>query len=170
MVDNEISAAPRSAHSSGPAPTWSGIGFRLGQRRLAIAVDEMNEVFNFSKHPRPSPVPGAPSWFRGVSSLRGALLPIVDLNAYWGGEPAHITRRSAVLVVKHPYVRAGVIADELLGLRHFTPDDAMPVADTGDGPAQALLHTAFRHGEETWGVLAVTRLLEEPDILSMVSL
>src|SRR5688572_27738277 len=52
-------------------------GFRIGQIRLLIQTDTLSEVITQTPI---YPMPSVPSWFVGVMSLRGNLIPVFDLH------------------------------------------------------------------------------------------
>jgi twitching motility protein PilI len=62
---------------------WRGVGYRIGQRRLASGFDEVVEILPM---PQVTPVPGSQPWMLGVANIRGNLLPIVDLKQILEGE------------------------------------------------------------------------------------
>ena len=62
---------------------WRGVGYRIGDYRLASAFNEVVEILPL---PPITPVPGAQSWMLGVGNVRGNLLPIVDLKQFLEGE------------------------------------------------------------------------------------
>src|SRR5690606_18956907 len=58
---------------------WRGVGYRIGQRRLASGFDEVVEILPM---PQVTPVPGSQPWMLGVANIRGNLLPTVDLKQF----------------------------------------------------------------------------------------
>ena len=63
-------------------PHWSGVGFKL---KGVNVVAPMGEVAELLKSPATTLLPGVQSWVRGVSNVRGRLLPVVDLEGFFGG-------------------------------------------------------------------------------------
>ena len=64
-------------------------------------------------------VPGAKSWIRGLSNVRGQLLPVIDTRAFLGSGAASVTRTTRVLVANHREIPAGLMVDEVMGFRRF---------------------------------------------------
>ena len=52
--------------------SWSGIGFRMGERLFVAPMGEVSEVLH---EPRYTSLPGVKSWVKGVANVRGRLLP-----------------------------------------------------------------------------------------------
>src|SRR5690606_41412345 len=78
---------------------WRGVGYRIGDYRLASAFNEVVEILPL---PPITPVPGAQSWMLGVGNVRGNLLPIVDLKQFLEGERTVLHETQRVLIVRQP--------------------------------------------------------------------
>jgi len=137
---------------------WVGLLARIGAERLLIASTEIREVFSYRRHPRPSPVPGAKAWLKGLASLRGELLSIVDLGEYLRHLPCQTGDGARVIVTKPAGVRAGLLVDEVLGLRQFLGGDRLP-APAGIPWADG----AFVVAEEACPVLSIQKLALNPE-------
>ncbi|MFN2309127.1 MAG: chemotaxis protein CheW [Gammaproteobacteria bacterium] len=142
--------------------SWPGIGFRLGNRRLVAPLDHVVEILTY---PGMSKVPGAKDWVRGIANVRGNLLPIMDLQGYLKGEAVVPSRRSRVLVVNHQGVFSGLVVDEVLGLKHFTPEQRTDVPASADAALAPFLSFGFQVGDDHWGVFSMHELAQTPQFL-----
>ncbi len=136
---------------------WVGVGFRVGRTYLVASREEVREVLPF---PGVTRLPGAKPWLLGLANVRGQLLPITDLNAFFGGPAADIGRMTRVLMVNHADIPAGLLVDEVRGFRRFVPSErveALPELLPGMTPYIA---GAYSAGDELWGVLGVHGLVE----------
>ncbi len=140
---------------------WVGIGFRIGDHRLLAPLGEVVEILT---HPAMSSVPGTRKWVRGIANVRGNLLPIMDLRGYLEGRATVPSRRSRILVIDHEGVYSGLVVDEVLGLRHFLPEERVSRVDLPES-YQPYLDGGFSAGGETWGVFSLRRLAETPQFL-----
>ena len=109
-------AASGRGQESGQQEEWVGVGFRVGRTRFVAARQEVREVLTW---PGVTPLPGAKPWLLGLANVRGQLLPITDLAAFFGAEPITIGRSSRVVMVNHPDIPAGLLVDEVRGFRRF---------------------------------------------------
>ncbi|WP_260957474.1 chemotaxis protein CheW [Pseudomonas citri] len=150
----------QTTHRSG----WSGIGFRLGEHWYVAPMGEVSEVLH---EPRYTPLPGVKAWVRGVANLRGRLLPLMDLCAFFGHELSPVRKQRRVLVVDHDEVFTGLLVDEVLGLQHF-PQDSLeaPLEDALDGPESAFVKGRFR-GERPWQVFSPFALARSPAFMDV---
>lgn len=154
------------AGEQGSAPSareWVGIAFRLGGEVFLAPREEVREITSCPA--RLARVPGAKPWVAGLTSLRGQLLTVADLNAYLGGGATRPGRDSRILVINHREMAAGVLVDEVLGFRRF-PESARAEAQEGTGlRCRRYLAGAFTQGEEHWPVFSFATLTESPSFL-----
>lgn len=141
---------------------WVGIGFRLGDHQFVSPLGEVTEILTPTDY---SKVPGAKSWVQGIANVRGNLLPIMDLQGFLHGRRTPATRRSRILVIDHGGVHSGLVVDEVLGLKHFMPEEQTTELPTEDAAIRPFLDGGFRIGEEHWGVFSMHRLAETPQFL-----
>lgn len=98
---------------------WSGVGFMLGNLRM---VAPMGEVAELLEVPHSTRLPGVQSWVRGVSNVRGRLLPLVDLEAFFGGTLTGSRKRQRVLALDLGELYTGLLVREVYGMQHFAAD------------------------------------------------
>jgi purine-binding chemotaxis protein CheW len=94
--------------------------FRLGSRYFAVAVKLLREVVEV---PSLTSVPLAPPELLGLFSLRGQVVPLLDLQNLILKQPSPPTPLAAL--VEWENQRAGLTLDEVLGLVNFPelPDE-----------------------------------------------
>ena len=139
---------------------WRGVGYRLGQRRLASGFDEVVEILAM---PPVTPVPGAQTWMLGVANIRGNLLPIVDLKQFLEGERTVLHEGQRVLVVRQPGGNVAVTIDELFGQRSFVEEQKIEAEPLADGRYAHFVERAYRLGDHEWGVFSLDRLARTPE-------
>ncbi|GAA4998610.1 purine-binding chemotaxis protein CheW [Pseudoluteimonas lycopersici] len=139
---------------------WRGVGYRVGQRRLASGFDEVVEILGM---PPVTPVPGAQPWMLGVANIRGNLLPIVDLKQFLEGERTVLHEGQRVLVVRQPGGNVAVTIDELFGQRSFVEEQKIEAAPLADGRYANFVERAYRLGDHEWGVFSLDRLARTPE-------
>jgi twitching motility protein PilI len=150
-------AASGRGQESGQQEEWVGVGFRVGRTRLVVDRSEVREVLTW---PGVTALPGAKPWLLGLANVRGQLLPVTDLAAFFGGEPITLGRSSRILMVNHADIPAGLLVDEVRGFRRFIASEkaeVMPETLPGMTP---FLAGAYGSEEEIWGVLGLHGLVE----------
>lgn len=146
---------------------WHGVGFRLAGMSLVVPLNQVREIL---VSPSVSRVPGAKPWVTGIANVRGTLLPILDLQGFLSSRSTPRGRRTRVLVVEHGGVTAGLMVDEVLGMRHFFEEEdraaQLPVAvDT----LRNYLVGAFSQAGQLWGVFDMHRLIQDPDFMQVAA-
>lgn len=145
---------------------WTGIGFRIGDVNLVAAVDDVREILYY---PRLAVVPGAKGWVRGVANIRGTLMPIIDLKHYLGQAPVDIHARSRVLIIHYDELWAGILVDDVAGLKHFQQDSSRSVADELQSALKNYLTGAYQHQNTDWYVFSFKDLAENPEFMRIAA-
>jgi twitching motility protein PilI len=164
----ELDRRARSAAQGQPevpvsGAEWVGIAFRLGGEAFLVAREETREVMSFPV--TVTRVPGARGWVRGLSNLRGQLLPVIDLRAFLGSGATSVTRATRVLVANHREVPAGLMVDEVMGFRRFFESEFSADLPPTLLRCERYLAGAFRRGAEVWPVFSLKSLLESQPFL-----
>lgn len=145
------------------AQTWSGIGFRMGTRYYVAPMGEVAEILH---EPRFTLLPGVKTWVKGVSNVRGRLLPVVDLCGYFGIELSPLRRQRRLLVVDHRDVFAGLTVDEVFGMQHFAVEAFSEQVSQAEDVVRPFLHGCFQR-ERPWLVFSPHALAGSQDFLSV---
>jgi purine-binding chemotaxis protein CheW len=95
--------------------------FTLGGVDYGVAIGNLREV---GRLPSVTPVPNVPSWVLGVANIRGDIVSLVDLRAFLGLEPygRQTTARLLVARDRQEEVTAGLVVDQVIGIRYVTAD------------------------------------------------
>lgn len=147
--------------------TWDAIGFRLMGQRLVVAMKDVREILTL---PIMTRIPGARNWVLGIANIRGNLMPILDLSGFLTNEPGELKRRSRILVVSQRGVTAGLMVDEVFGMRHFLDEEFSPQHAAGKGtPLESYLMGSYRQTGEYWGVFDMNKLFETPEFMKVAA-
>lgn len=143
---------------------WTGIGFRMGEQCYVAPMGEIAEILH---EPRYAVLPGVKPWVKGVANLRGRLLPIMDLCAFFGHELSPLRKQRRVLVVEHQDVFAGLMVDEVLGMQHFNQRSLMPepLIEFEAGVAPFIQGQFLR--EQAWLVFSPWTLAQSPCFMAV---
>lgn len=139
-------------------PYWTGIGFSLLGHRFVAAMDDVVELLEV---PQYTFIPGAQPWVRGVANVRGRLLPLFDLAAFFGGHLVSPRQRRRVLVLEHEKLYVGLIVDELHGMQHLALEyGKLPPADLSE-PFAAMVSGQFELQKDRWLVFDLHALTND---------
>lgn len=146
--------------------TWDGVAFKIEDTLLVAPLEQVKEILTRVTISR---IPGAKEWVKGVSNVRGNLLPILDLKGFLSGSVSKMTRHSRILVIQHKGINAGLIVDEVLGMRHFLEEEFNENVSSIDASYRKLLSGSFRQVRERWAVFDIHKLVETPEFLQVAA-
>jgi len=156
-------AAQGGSDATASGAEWVGIAFRLGGEAFLLAREETREVMGYPT--AVTRVPGAKNWIRGLSNVRGQLLPIIDVRAFLGSGGTTVSRATRVLVANHREIPAGLVVDEVMGFRRFYEGEFSADLPPTLLRCERYLAGAFKRGAEVWPVFSVRGLLESQQFL-----
>jgi purine-binding chemotaxis protein CheW len=151
-------AVPAAEHRTGSR----FVRFKVGSTVYAVGeafVIELDRV------PRITIVPQTPEWLRGVTSLRGDILSVVDLRIYLGLDPTpSSTGRMLVLRLPSEECALGLLVDAVEGIVTIDREGIHPPASALEGPLAPFLSGMSVVGDQLLAVLDLDRFLRSSDI------
>ena len=137
---------------------WKGIGFILGGQKFIAPWSEVAEIQSL---PTLTRVPGAKEWVKGVANVRGMLLPVMDLNTFFGFRGRNL-RKQRLLVVKHDGIYSGLIVDEILGAMTFEKYEQMEETPEVKEAITDFVMGGFSKQDAVWPIFSLHALAEFP--------
>jgi purine-binding chemotaxis protein CheW len=122
---DEVSASG-PAEASPPAADLHLVTFVLEREEYGVPVHRVREVIRVGEITR---VPQAPEHVRGVTNLRGRILPVVELRSRLGLPPAVLTPRSRILVTDVQGRVLGLLVDAVLQVTRIPADTVQPAPE-----------------------------------------
>jgi len=131
-------------------------GHELGERKIVtfslgdqIFGIEMSALIEIREWDEPTPLPGVPGYIKGVTNLRGTVVPVVGLAERLGWPASRVHARSCILVVNLAGKQAGFLVDEVADIVLIKDGDIRPAPDVEIGEPnviKGLVKTATREG------------------------
>jgi purine-binding chemotaxis protein CheW len=98
--------------------------FFIAGEEYAISILKVREVIEYDTV---TAVPNTPVWVRGVTNVRGSVLPVVDLGVKFGLPASTISRFSCIIITEvdgdGEKLTLGVLADSVSRVIDFTPGE-----------------------------------------------
>ena len=101
-VVQQSAAAP--ARTGGKPPVAASVPdiqqyltFLLGGEMYAVGILNVKEIIEYGTL---TEIPMMPAFIRGVINLRGAVVPVIDLAARFGGAPSEQSRRTCIVIIE----------------------------------------------------------------------
>ena len=102
------------------------VTFLLGRQMFGIDMKALVEIREWDE---PTPLPSVPSYIKGVTNLRGTVVPVVGLAERLGWKPSAIHSRSCILVVSIAGKQAGFLVDEVADIVTIKESEVQPAPD-----------------------------------------
>ncbi|QBG99360.1 chemotaxis protein CheW [Xanthomonas oryzae] len=122
--------------------------FLLGGDMFGLGILGIKEIIEYRV---PTDVPMMPPALRGVINLRGAVVPVVDLQQRFGRNASAITKRSCIVIVEiaHGEVHQvlGLLVDAVSEVLEIAPADIVDTPSFGAGIARDFIHAMGKIGE-----------------------
>jgi purine-binding chemotaxis protein CheW len=112
--------------------TESCISFKIGEDLLAAGVNYIHDIVEVGMM---TAIPHAPVFLKGMMTLRGTALPVVDSRLMFGLPATMVTDDTSILVidmvVAGKKLRLGVMVDAVSEVIQIDVEDIMPLPSTG---------------------------------------
>jgi purine-binding chemotaxis protein CheW len=102
------------------------VTFSLGKQLFGIDMKALIEIREWED---PTPLPSVPAYIKGVTNLRGTVVPVIGLAERLGWEPSVLHARSCILVVTIAGKQAGFLVDEVADIILINEDQIQPAPD-----------------------------------------
>jgi purine-binding chemotaxis protein CheW len=150
------------------------VTFSLAGQTFGIDMSALVEIREWDE---PTPLPSVPNYIKGVTNLRGNVVPVIGLAERLGWQPSVLHARSCTLVVNIGDRQAGFLVDEVADIVSINDSDVQPAPDienVDENVIAGLVQIAGRAKDSTHAAssetmvllfnldaLSVTRLIDE---------
>ena len=132
------------------------LAFTLSGEEYAIDIMKIREIIRL---PAVTFVPRAPACILGILSLRGVIIPLIDLRRRMGLDGGNRPRTSRVIVVSSERGPGGFCVDAITGVVHFNPEEIEPPPSTLQGECTYLIRGVSRYRGRMIAIVDVERAL-----------
>ncbi|HYQ47670.1 MAG TPA: chemotaxis protein CheW [Thermodesulfovibrionales bacterium] len=95
--------------------------FNISDETFGIDISRVLEILRVQKI---FTIPGLPGFLSGVMSVRGAVIPVMDLRRRFGMKPAG--RKERIILVRYDQEKIGFLVDEIREILVLNPDEIRP--------------------------------------------
>ncbi|KGK56269.1 membrane protein [Xanthomonas cannabis pv. phaseoli] len=139
-----------TANSTAPLPTapQQYLTFTLSGEMFGLGILGIKEIIEYRA---PTDVPMMPPALRGVINLRGAVVPVVDLQQRFGRSASAITKRSCIVIVEIAHADTqqvlGLLVDAVSEVLEIAAGDIVDTPSFGAGIARDFIQAMGKIGE-----------------------
>ncbi|MBT2785893.1 MULTISPECIES: chemotaxis protein CheW [unclassified Halomonas] len=102
--------------------------FSLGDEEYAIDILKVQEIRGYENVTR---IANAPDFIKGVTNLRGVIVPIIDLRIKFHFDKVEYGGQTVVIVVNVADRVVGIVVDGVSDVMTLTPDQIKPAPEFG---------------------------------------
>ncbi|QEA40263.1 chemotaxis protein CheW [Pistricoccus aurantiacus] len=102
--------------------------FSLGEEEYAVDILKVQEIRGYENVTR---IANAPAFVKGVTNLRGVIVPIVDLRIKFDLEKVEYGDLTAVIVINIGQRIIGIVVDGVSDVMTLTPEQIKPTPEFG---------------------------------------
>ena len=129
MTTQKSPATGRGPVADAPAQYLT---FTLGEEVFAMDIRTVREIIQYGPM---TTVPLMPAFVRGVINLRGAVVPVIDLQARFGRAAAHVGKKTCIVIFdavrEGERVELGLLVDAVSEVIEIAADQIEPPPNFG---------------------------------------
>lgn len=142
--------------SASPANEIELLSFNVGNEEYAVKLADLQEII---RDQTVTPVPRSPAYLKGVTFLRGKILPIIDLAKRLGlKEDGGLLQKIIVLAVSRSPL--GVLIGSGVDILRFREDEVLPPPSTLDENEIGLIEGVVSINNRFISLLNVNNILK----------
>jgi purine-binding chemotaxis protein CheW len=145
--------------------------FTVGSEAYVVRIEGVREILEMTPI---TPVPLMPACVRGVLTLRGLVVPVIDLSVRLGYAATQIAKRTAIIVVSQrggdgQRLTLGLLVDTVQEVFKCRESDLEPAPKIGSPVAAAFVRAVVRVGEQVAVELALDELVGPDSLAGLVA-
>lgn len=138
---------------------------------FAIAILGIKEIIEYAEL---TTVPLMPGFISGVINIRGAVVPVIDLSARFGREPAVTTRRSCIVIIEteneEEKIDIGIIVDSVSEVLEIPAYDIEPAPHFGTNIRSDFISGMGKINDKFVIILDMSRVLSIDEMGELVGI
>jgi purine-binding chemotaxis protein CheW len=151
-----------------PTSTVQYLTFLTAGEEYAIAIVKVREIIEYEAV---TTVPNTPVWIRGVTNLRGKVVPVVDLAVKFGMPAASISKFSCIVITEVMYqgesLIMGVLADSVNQVIELSADEIEATPQFGTRVKTEYLLGMGALGKKFCLILDIDKVLSADEVLAV---
>lgn len=135
--------------------------FTLGNEDYGLEIIYVTEIIGIQKI---TEVPELPEYVKGIMSLRGQIIPVVDMRLRFKKLFREYDERTCVIVVDNGDVTVGLIVDGVTEVVTIQEENIVPHPDLNEGHSRQFVRGIGKVGKEVKLLLDCHKLIEDDEI------
>ncbi len=144
--------------------------FQLGGEMYAVGILNVKEIIEYGSL---TEIPMMPAFIRGVINLRGAVVPVIDLAARFGGQRTETSRRTCIVIIElttgEEHHDIGVVVDAVSEVLEVSDADIEPPPAFGARIRADFIHGMGKIGGKFVIILDIQQVLSVDEIAALAT-
>ena len=144
------------------------LSFTLGSELFAMDIRTVREI---NQHGSMTPVPLMPNFVRGVINLRGAVVPVIDLQARFGRGSCAVGKKTCIVIFDAQRdgerVELGLMVDAVSEVISLEPAQIEPPPQFGGATRRDFIAGMGKRGERFLVLLDPDRALDIDEMAAL---
>jgi len=144
--------------------------FLLSGEMYAVGILNVKEIIEYGQL---TEIPMMPAFIRGVINLRGAVVPVIDLAARFGGQRTETSRRTCIVIVElshgDEHHDIGVVVDAVSEVLEVSGADIEPPPAFGAKIRADFIHGMGKIGGKFVIILDIQKVLSVDEIAALAT-
>jgi purine-binding chemotaxis protein CheW len=128
--------------------------FKIGNDLFGIGIERVVEILKVQKI---FTIPGLPEFLSGVMSVRGNIVPVIDLRRRFGIKPSGNKER--IIIVRYGQEKISFLVDDIKEILSLSPEEIRTPPSIFKGFKTEYLTGLGKHGERIIILLNIDTLL-----------
>jgi purine-binding chemotaxis protein CheW len=151
-----------------PSAVQQYLTFLTAREEYAISIVKVTEIIEYETV---TTVPNTPAWIRGVTNLRGRVVPVVDLAVKFGLPASGISKFSCIIVTEVMFqgekLTMGVLADSVSQVIELSADEIEQTPSFGTRVKTEYLLGMGALGKKFCLILDIDKVLSADELLAV---
>ena len=165
-----VGAKPGAVVAQSASTPSQYLTFSLGGEMFAVGILNVKEIIEYGHL---TEIPMMPAFIRGVINLRGAVVPVIDLSARFGGKSTEIARRTCIVIVEvaDDEIRqdVGILVDAVSEVLDIPPAEIEPAPSFGARIRADFIHGMGKVAGKFVIILSIDKVLSVEEIAQLAS-
>ncbi len=144
--------------------------FQLSGEMYAVGILNVKEIIEYGSL---TEIPMMPAFIRGVINLRGAVVPVIDLAARFGGRQTESSRRTCIVIIElttaDEHHDIGVVVDAVSEVLEVSSADIEPAPAFGAKIRADFIDGMGKIGGKFVIILDIQRVLSVDEISALAT-
>jgi len=171
LVKSQNASVVVARKGAGGGDTHQYLTFTLGGEMFAVGILNVKEIIEYGNL---TEIPMMPAFIRGVINLRGAVVPVVDLAARFGGKASEVQRRTCIVIVEVAQEDAkhdiGIMVDAVSEVLEIPADEIEPPPSFGARVRADFIAGMGKVASKFVIILDIERVLSVEEMAAITSL